>query len=325
MQRKNQVKGDGFERGLMKWESQAPSNLALIKYMGKTDASINLPSNPSFSYTLKHLTTTVSLEQIDSEKDEWHSAESVTLSASSVARFMSHLERLKVYFGYTGAFLVKSVNNFPQGVGLASSASSFAALTKCAAMALSELTGKPAISIDEQAALSRKGSGSSCRSFYESWAYWEGVQVERVDTPYPELLHQVILINQQEKAVSSSEAHRRVQTSPDFSTRSLRAQSRLTQLNEAIQEQDWPRMYRICFDEFWDMHQLFETCTQPFSYLSPTIKQVLSQLQAFWKQKGDGPLVTMDAGEAIHLLYRPDQKAMMQDIRQGLLGAYHVF
>ena len=54
----------------MSWMADMPSNIALIKYMGKTDSSVNLPTNPSISYTLNHLLTRVELTEIDSQ-DHW--------------------------------------------------------------------------------------------------------------------------------------------------------------------------------------------------------------------------------------------------------------
>ena len=48
----------------MHWLAQAPSNIALIKYMGKKDENSNLPDNSSLSYTLNNLLSTVKLEVI---------------------------------------------------------------------------------------------------------------------------------------------------------------------------------------------------------------------------------------------------------------------
>lgn len=309
----------------MTWQYTAASNLALIKYMGKTDPARNLPSNASCSYALTNLTTTVSLSTITGRFDQWDVNDSVTLSEASITRFLKHLQRIKDHFNYSGAFLVRSQNNFPQGVGLASSASSFAALTGCAGSALAELTKKNLLSIDEQAALSRLGSGSSCRSFYSPWAYWKEEKVCALETPYPVLLHQAVLINPQEKQVSSSEAHRRVQSSPYFLGRSARAEARLTDLLKALAQQNWTALYRICFEEFMDMHQLFETSDQPFSYLTQPTRDLLKALQSFWDTTGDGPLITMDAGETIHLLYRPDQADLRDRIQETFLRNYHVF
>lgn len=94
---------------------------------------------------------------------------------------------------------MQSCNNFPHSSGMASSASSFAALTRCAAIALSELTNKPIPSVDEQAQLSRLGSGSSCRSFYSPWALWEDNEVKEIDLPYKELIYQGVIISNKKK------------------------------------------------------------------------------------------------------------------------------
>jgi diphosphomevalonate decarboxylase len=40
-----------------------------------------------------------------------------------------------------------------------------------------------------------------------------------------------------------------------------------------------------------------------------TIK-ALAMLHKNWLEQGDGPLITMDAGSNIHLLFRPDQKSL---------------
>lgn len=314
----------------MHWLAQAPSNIALIKYMGKKDGNSNLPDNSSLSYTLNHLLTTVKLEQIPTKKDMWEplnipGAPEFKLSAASQKRYTEHLGRIKDYFGYTGGFLIQSSNNFPHSSGLASSASSFAALTKCAANALSELTNKPLPSVDEQAQLSRLGSGSSCRSFYSPWALWKENEVKAIDLPYKNLIHQVIVVSSEEKKVSSSEAHQRVKSSPFYADRHERAEENLRLLLDAFMLKDWQSIYSICWREFQDMHNLFSSCEQPFSYMSPHCLEILKILEANWKKEGDGPIVTMDAGPNIHLLYRSEQEDQARQFKsQYLLGNYDV-
>ncbi len=231
---------------------------------------------------------------------------------------------MKKHFNYQGNFLIQSCNNFPQGSGLASSASSFAALTRCALSALSELTERDLPTLSEQASLSRLGSGSSCRSFQGPWVLWQENEVEAVSLPYPDLLHQVVIINGAEKAVSSSEAHRRVRTSPLYSTRPQRAEQRLQDLLLAFRRKDWAAMYEICWDEFQDMHQLFQSCDEPFNYMTADSNVVLRTLQQLWHTTGDGPLVTMDAGPNIHLLYRHDQHDLAATVRSNLVSSYNV-
>lgn len=315
----------------MYWLAHAPANIALIKYMGKKDKHSNSPDNPSISYTLNDLISTVRLEKTSSKKDIWEpliipgGIENFVLSAEGQKRFLNHLVRIKAYFDYEGGFLVQSCNNFPHSSGMASSASSFAALTRCAVIALSELTNKPAPSIEEQAQLSRLGSGSSCRSFYSPWALWEDNEVKAVDLPYQELIYQGVVISNKKKEVPSSEAHLRVKSSPFYETRSQRARENLKLLLDALMTQDWTSAHDICWREFQDMHRLFNTCEQPFTYMTESCVDLLHKLEAFWDKKGDGPIVTMDAGPNIHLLYRPDQTELAREFKRDyLVGNYDV-
>ena len=314
----------------MQWFAQAPSNIALIKYMGKIDIENNIPINPSLSYTLNHLLSSVMIEQQSGKKDFWESLETpgakpFILSNDAQQRFLNHLSRLKKLFNYSGAFIVRSSNNFPLSSGLASSASSFAALTKCAILALCELTQSPLPPIETQAQLSRLGSGSSCRSFFSPWALWDGITVKAPELTYKELLHQVIVVSHTEKKVLSSEAHQRIRTSKFYSARSERAEQNLKVLLNAFEAQDWKSAFHVCWREFQDLHSLFSTCSTPFSYITDQSKAVLVSLQELWQRENDGPLVTMDAGPNIHVLYRPDQTEMADKFKRDyLVGNYDV-
>lgn len=311
----------------MSYIATAPSNIALIKYMGKTNAELNLPTNASLSYTLDHLTSTVKLTATNSN-DSWQPLDAdkpIKLSAKAQQRFLNHLHKIKKQLNYQGHFIVQSSNNFPLGCGLASSASSFAALTKCAVNAIAEETQQPLIDINSQADLSRQGSGSSCRSFFKPWALWQGQQVKALDLPYPHLLHQVIVLSSTEKTISSSEAHQLVASSPAFEGRVARAESRLQSLIQALAALDWSSAYQICWDEFIDMHHLFQTASTPFDYMNNESRALLDKLQTFWQQHGSGPIVTMDAGPNIHLLYREQDAALKAEFEaQHLTGKHHV-
>jgi diphosphomevalonate decarboxylase len=101
----------------------APSNIAIIKYMGKTSAAQNLPTNPSISYTLEHLRSYVSLEAIEGETDQWQPLQGpgllpMELSEKGRTKFLKHLARIKDIFGVKQSFLVKSANNFPSDCGI---------------------------------------------------------------------------------------------------------------------------------------------------------------------------------------------------------------
>ena len=136
--------------------------------------------------------------------------------------------------------------------------------------------------------------------------------------PYKNLLHQVIIVEKQTKAISSSEAHQRVGSSLLFAGRPARAETRLAQLLTSLKTQDWQRSFELVWQEFWDMHALFETATPPFGYLTDDTLTVLSCVKNLWLQHADGPLVTIDAGPNVHLLFRPEQINLMKQIADEL-------
>lgn len=303
------------------WSACAPANIALIKYMGKSDSKTNSPLNSSLSYTLDHYLTFVELELTDAKTDSWQPLVvpnniAIEISENGQLRFLHHLQFLKNYFGCHAHFIVRSGNNFPADCGLASSASSYAALTRAACKAICELCQEEMPSHVQQACLSQSGSGSSCRSFFSPWCLWTEYTVNSIELPYKKLFHQVIIVDKSKKTIASSEAHRLVTSSDLYPSRKQRAETRLQHLLVALQNEDWHHAYLITWQEFWDMHALFETCSQPFGYMTSDSLKILTIVRDVWKNLQDGPLVTMDAGANVHLLYRKDQLALANQLQE---------
>ena len=317
----------------MKSFAVMPSNIALIKYMGKGDS--NLPLNPSLSYTTPRFESYVELEE--STEDRWedlslqsieqlyqskilkydfYSRAPLNLNSAETEKFMKFFKALKSLYKVEKSYIVRSFNAFPSSCGLASSASSFAALTMASHRAF---TGEEKPSdLEKLSRLSQKGSGSSCRSFFSPWAIWESKGAKKAPLNI-ELNHYVVVVESEKKKVSSSEAHLRVATSGNFSGRPERASERLQDLLKVL-ENDWPRAFEICWNEFWDMHCLFETSRPPFSYMKPLTLAALETLRKFWDEEGAGPLVTMDAGANIHLLFRMEDENVEDEVLKRLSG-----
>lgn len=313
--------------GLEKWRAEAPANIALIKYMGKGDGIGNRPANPSLSMTLDHLVSVVELRPSENGVDAWlslseESLEPMKLSDLGKERFLKHFDFLRVQLQIKGHFEIRSGNNFPSDCGIASSASSFAALTKAAhQLALDCSLDRAAVeglSTEELSRLSRFGSGSSCRSFFTPWSLWKDEGGEKVEFPWQHLHHQVVLLERSKKEVSSSEAHKRVVSSELFQGRASRAEKRLQKLIEGMNQQDWKLCCDLVWADFWDMHALFETAQPPFGYMNDRSFKVLEMAREIWRGEGDGPMVTMDAGANVHLLYRPDQKRCAHRMLMGV-------
>lgn len=304
-------------------EAKAPSNIALIKYMGKADVSKNAATNSSISYTLPHLLTTVTLEVSPEIQARWQPGHpDFKLSETGLKKFMAHWDRCHQRMApkFNQGVVITSGNNFPSDCGLASSASSFAALTEAAHLLFQELgvLERP-WSREELAQLSREGSGSSCRSFFGPWVYWDGPTIKELPSVWGDLRHSVVVIDSSVKKVSSSEAHKRVLSSSLFPGRIERAESRSHELQKLLKVRDsWYALYELAWAEFWDMHSLFETSRPSFHYLTPKSLLALRLIQQEWEQLGDGPIVTMDAGPNVHLLYRADQAELQNAQTQRL-------
>jgi diphosphomevalonate decarboxylase len=301
------------------WKSWAPSNIALIKYMGKEPG--NRATNPSLSMTLRDFRTEVEIELLpkSASSDRWQPLPgSAPLRASSTDRFVQFFQKMKADAGIGDFFELRSGNNFPSDAGLASSASSFAALTKTAAIAFSELNKKPLPEPEALAKLSRTGSGSSCRSFFSPWCSWENERIGSVESKLPELVDLVAVLETGFKKVSSSQAHQKVRTSPLFEGRGARVQKRMQELKAALATGDFKKTAEISWAELWDMHSLFHTSQPSFSYFAPDTIRVLRWVEDCWEKSGNGPIATIDAGPNVHLLVAKEDRRHYREALQKL-------
>lgn len=327
----------------MKITLQSPSNIALVKYMGKKNEDGNLPENASLSMTLDSLCTVVQIEnEFESGAFKIRFSDDAPIgdfadlpsffpkkfSDGDRERYLRHFERVisraeslffeaglaSIYQAPRGAFILRSANTFPAGSGIASSASSFSALT-LAALALSarsqpdfeaHFSASTALK-HAVAALSREGSGSSCRSLEGPFVMWNDERAEAVPSAFEPLYDYVILVSSEAKGVSSSEAHRRVKSSPLWVGRINRANSRCAEVRKAITSGDWNRVCRLAAEDSYEMHSLFHTSDPPFMYWMPETVRWLKLLAG-----REEFLVTLDAGPNLHVLVRERDRATFE-------------
>ncbi|CAH8646145.1 unnamed protein product [Schistosoma margrebowiei] len=149
----------------MQIEVTCPINIALLKYWGKSDDLNIYPSTSSISLTLnqshvgtrsKVLTRNDLKESLFKLNGKIMQFPGRLLDVIIVAQLRSRLDGRLV-----PSFLsVESENNFPTSAGMASSASGTAAFGK-----MYGLDG-------DYTSLSRRGSGSSCRSLLGGFVQW---------------------------------------------------------------------------------------------------------------------------------------------------------
>ncbi|KAM9902725.1 hypothetical protein OXX69_008197 [Metschnikowia pulcherrima] len=159
----------------------APVNIATLKYWGKRDKTLNLPTNSSISVTLAQedlRTLTSAATSSTFKKDNlWLNGVEEGIKGERTVACLKDLRKLRKAledadsslpkFSEWGVHIV-SENNFPTAAGLASSAAGFAALV----VAIAKLYELPQ-SMSEISKIARKGSGSACRSLFGGYVAWE--------------------------------------------------------------------------------------------------------------------------------------------------------
>jgi diphosphomevalonate decarboxylase len=311
----------------------SPVNIAWIKYMGKSDPSNNVPSNASLSVTLKNAGTRVSCSVAKAKELQIQfGSASRWLDAAGQQRAIQFLklneQRMKTCLDSFGVaiqknpieLLLETENTIPERAGIASSASSFSAYTLALAAALAESQDqiKELFSTNESfvcelAKISSLGSGSSGRSFFGPFCFWDRerffpVQVES----YADYAHMILLFEDAAKSVSSSQAHLRVPSSKFFGNRARNVARRLESVLPKIRSGQLLDCAPTVAEEAFEMHLLFETSVPPFSYLSFDALTLAKELSVC----PEGVL-TIDAGTNLHWLV---PKTALQQWQKRLEG-----
>lgn len=301
---------------MMKKTAIAPANIAFIKYWGKRDASLNLPCNGSISMNLSELSTTTSVQFGQLKRDEIV-LDGRVATAEERERVVRHLDQIRKIGRTSLRARVVSKNNFPSGVGVASSASGFAALTLAATNALGLRLSERALSI-----LARKGSGSACRSIPDGFVEWipgtsdaDSYARSLYPVSYWDLHDLVVLVSRRSKKVGSTEGHSLVWTSPFFKARLREISGRLRRLKQALGTKDFRAFGEIIEEEALNMHAVMMTSQPPLLYWEPTTLKIMQWVQA-WRDRGLECYFTLDAGPTVHVICQgKDTKGLIRTLR----------
>ena len=295
--------------------AEAPSNIAFLKYWGKDDVKAQWPSNDSLSMTLSHCRTrTQSVLRNDLTEFLISFDGQILEDGSKKDKIQRYLSFLKDKFHFDGFLELETENNFPTGSGVASSASGFAALTISSLAAWTgsqtfEDLNEKGFSLEKLAFLSRLGSGSSCRSFFGGYVVWEkgespeNQKVKSFLSGYDwKLSDTVVILSEDEKKLSSSEAHKRVPTSPLFKVRLSNIKEKLKSFQSALEKRKIERLGALLEKEALEIHSLIMTAEEPFSYFKKETLEFISWLRKIREEEGIKAYFTIDAGPNVHVI-----------------------
>lgn len=283
--------------------ARAFSNIAFIKYWGNQDDTLRIPVNPSLSMNLDGLYTETSVAWSTAQDRHQLELNGDPAPEPALERAAAYLDRIKTMYAIDGHAMVVSHNNFPTGVGIASSASAFAALalaaTKAASVDLSE---------KELSALARLGSGSASRSVPSGFVEW--LPGETHDTSYAvsiaapnhwSLVDLIAIVDVEHKAVGSTQGHKLAPTSALQGARVHNSEGRLVRCKDALLAKDFAAFADVVELDSTTMHAVMMTSHPPLFYWQPASVALMQAVMA-WRAEGLDVCYTMDAGPNVHCL-----------------------
>ncbi|KAG8934699.1 diphosphomevalonate decarboxylase [Tulasnella sp. 419] len=299
--------------------ASAPVNIACIKYWGKRDTKLILPTNSSLSVTLDqdHLrSTTTSRADPSFEKDRlWLNGKEeeiklggrLSVCIAEMKALRKEVEKKEGEPKISDYHVhIASYNNFPTAAGLASSASGFAALVSSLA-ALYKLPVSPS----QLSLISRQGSGSACRSLFGGFVAWEmGVKDDGMDSyavqvapreHWPDMHALICVVSDDKKGTSSTSGMQRtVETSPLLQHRIKHVvPARLEAIKKAILEKDFDTFAKITMQDSNQFHAVALDTDPPIFYMNDVSRAIIALIVELNR-------ASVDAGGKIKAAYTYD-------------------
>ncbi|RIU92073.1 diphosphomevalonate decarboxylase [Oceanobacillus picturae] len=308
----------------MKATAKAHTNIALIKYWGKRNESIILPTNSSLSLTLDGFYTTTSVHFSEEYTQDKFILNERVVEGEQYRRVSGFLDLIRQQAGKSLYAKVDSTNEVPTAAGFASSASGFAALAAA---------GTKAIGLNmsdrELSALTRQGSGSACRSIYGGFAEWEmGAEEDGSDSyavPIAPAEHwdlrvaAVVLSSTAKKVSSRAGMKRTVETSPFYQGWLNSIPTDMSQIKEGIKEQDFQKVGEVAEANCLKMHATTLGANPPFTYWHDTTMTVMQTVRDL-REKGIPAYFTIDAGPNVKVLYLPENEEVIEKTLRNIPG-----
>ncbi|MEP6645572.1 MAG: diphosphomevalonate decarboxylase [Saprospiraceae bacterium] len=322
------------------WRS--PSNIALIKYWGKHGTQ--LPNNPSLSFTLSACHTDMFIKVTPES-----SAPSLTVLYAGNERpafepkIKSFLQKIytRVPWLQNAAIIIDSVNTFPHGAGIASSASAMSALALCITSIDSQINSQPEninnlsrkYTVSEMA---RLASGSACRSVFPVAALWGEVKnildssdlhaipwADHISDVYKDYQDTILVVSAEEKGISSTAGHQLMNDHPYAAPRFAQANLNLSSLITAMNTNDNPESFiSICESEALHLHALMMSSKTPFILMESNTVSIIKEVWRFRKETSIPVCFTLDAGPNVHLLYPSSFRPSVLDWIKSRLTPY---
>lgn len=279
----------------------AHPNIAVCKYWGKRDRTLNLPAVPSLSLTVAPFHSRTTLEWGSDAEEYWLNSQ---LADASTHKKIKRV--LDLMDPWRPKCRVVSENNFPTAAGLASSSSGMAALVVAAHAASGQQR-----TTEELSAFARQGSGSACRSLFGGWSEWplgsrmDGGDSHGVPIAPPEhwdLRMVVAMVAAGPKETSSTDGMTHcADTSPYYTAWVACAPADVEQGRTAILRRDLYSLGRIMERSTLRMHACMMGSDPPLCYWQAGTMAAIHMVEDL-RRHGLSCYYTIDAGPNVKVL-----------------------
>jgi diphosphomevalonate decarboxylase len=298
--------------------AEARSNIALVKYWGKRDASLNLPAAGSLSLTLDLLVTRTTVTVDATLADDTLELDGRVAPAEATARVRAFLDLVRSRAGARARARVTSGNSFPTGSGLASSASAFAALALAATRAYG-IDLPPA----ELSALARRGSGSAARSifggFVEMLPEGHAVPILAPGAWDVRLVVAVVGGGAAKDVLSRAGMERTATTSPLYAAWLASVPGDLAAARAALAARDLAALGEVAERSALTMHASALAARPAVVYWRGPTLEALHAVRAL-RAAGTPAWATIDAGPHVKVLTDPDHATRVQKELAAVAG-----
>ena len=325
-------------RRKVKWQS--PSNIALIKYWGKR--AVQIPQNPSLSFTLKNsFTETEIIYEFDENS---HNSMNFLFDGKPMPgfeeRIQKHLQDLQEFLPFLNYLnlTINSHNSFPHSSGIASSASAMSALALGLCSIEKDLFGTLMDGNDflqKASFLSRLCSGSAARSVYGGYTVWGEddhvpnssdeiaipLQIE-MHPDFLELNDSILITSPEKKKISSSKGHSLMNEHPFAEARYGQSRVNFIGLIKALQTGDKNSFVAIIENEALSLHALMMASNPGFTLLNQNTWNIIYAIREFREANNLMMAFTLDAGPNVHLIYPEKHKIVILEFISNELIQY---
>ena len=313
---------------------ESPSNIALVKYWGKKE--IQIPTNPSISFTLKNCKTTTTLVLKKGEKKLNDVLVDKRPEKSFTPKIEKYLSLISEYCPFLENYelSISTANTFPHSSGIASSASGFSALSMCIVQFEQRICNySDNYKFQKASFLSRIGSGSASRSIYGPMAIWGenktsnncsdiyATEHEKINDVFKDYQDTVLLIDKGQKQVSSTVGHKLMINHPYAQERFDQAKQNLSSILDILESGDLKKFIHIVEHEALSLHAMMMTSSPYFILMKPGTIEVIQKIWEFRNATNSSVCFTLDAGANVHLLYpKSETERIIAFVEEQLIG-----